>query len=114
MLDHCLVLRKNGVLLWRQSWAPMKGNPLDDLIRTMLMGLKTVIWCISNYKINVDGVTLRRNLAVGTHCMLGCSSCCGKWEVTYANFETGGADQGVDLGHAAGAGADHEHGLGHG
>ena len=25
--------------------------------------------------------------------MLGCSSCCGKWEVTYANFETGfGAD----------------------
>jgi hypothetical protein len=37
MLDHCLVLRKNGVLLWRQSWAPMKGNPVDDLIRTMLM-----------------------------------------------------------------------------
>ena len=30
------------------------------------------------------------------------------------HVEAGGADQGVDLGHAAGAGADHEHGLGHG
>ena len=40
MLDHCLVLRKNGVLLWRQSWAPMKGNPVDSLIRTVLMEVR--------------------------------------------------------------------------
>ena len=37
MLDHCLILRKNGVVLWRGSWAPMKGNPVDALIRTVLM-----------------------------------------------------------------------------
>ena len=37
MLDHCLILRKNGVLLWRSSWATMKGNPVDALIRTVLM-----------------------------------------------------------------------------
>ena len=35
-------LRKNGVLLWRQSWAPMKGNPVDDLIRTMLMEVSSL------------------------------------------------------------------------
>jgi len=59
MLDHCLVLRKNGVLLWRQSWAPMKGNPVDSLIRTVLMeerggvdiyqdDASTVKWSIDN------------------------------------------------------------------
>ena len=37
MLDHCLILRKNGVVLWRGSWATMKGNPVDALIRTVLM-----------------------------------------------------------------------------
>ena len=42
--------------------------------------------------------------------------CCTLSQVArheYADVEAGGADQGVDLGHAAGAGADHEHGLGH-
>jgi len=59
MLDHCLALRKNGVLLWRQSWAPMKGNPVDSLIRTVLMeerggvdiyqdDASTVKWSIDN------------------------------------------------------------------
>ena len=45
MLDHCLVLRKNGVLLWRQSWAPMKGNPVDTLIRTVLMEVRHCTAC---------------------------------------------------------------------
>ena len=45
MLDHCLVLRKNGVLLWRQSWAPMKGNPVDTLIRTVLMEVRRCTAC---------------------------------------------------------------------
>ena len=40
MLDHCLALRKNGVLLWRQSWAPLKGNPVDNLIWTVLMEVR--------------------------------------------------------------------------
>ena len=45
MLDHCLVLRKNGALLWRQSWAPMKGNPVDTLIRTVLMEVRRCTAC---------------------------------------------------------------------
>ena len=37
MLDLVLVLSKSGVVLWQQQFGPVKGNPVDALVRTVLL-----------------------------------------------------------------------------
>ena len=37
MLDHVVIMRKSGAVLWKGSWATMKGDPINGLIRTVLM-----------------------------------------------------------------------------
>ena len=41
MLDLVLVLSKSGVVLWQQQFGPVKGNPVDALVRTVLLEERT-------------------------------------------------------------------------
>ena len=37
MLDAVLVFKKSGVVLWRQVWETLKGNPVDNVIHSVLL-----------------------------------------------------------------------------
>jgi hypothetical protein len=37
MLDEVVVFRKSGVVLWRHSWAAVKGDPINELIQKVLL-----------------------------------------------------------------------------
>ena len=60
MLDLVQVFSKSGVVLWQQSWAPLKGEPVNAVIHQILLedraGTKdefqdnnyTVKWSVDN------------------------------------------------------------------
>ena len=37
MLDHIAIFRKCGAVLWSQSWASLKGDPMNALIHGVLL-----------------------------------------------------------------------------
>jgi len=37
MLDHFAIFTSGGIVLWALSWAKLKGTPLNDLIKTVLL-----------------------------------------------------------------------------
>ena len=37
MLDRVCVFSKTGVVLWSQDWAPLKGNPVGEVIHQVLL-----------------------------------------------------------------------------
>ena len=37
MLDEVLIFRKSGIVLWRHSWVPIKGSPVNELIQQVLL-----------------------------------------------------------------------------
>ena len=59
MLDHVLIARKTGVVLWEKVWAPVKGAPVDALVHAVLLeqrlgvdvhhdGDSSVKWSVDN------------------------------------------------------------------
>lgn len=37
MLDHVSVFCKSGLVLWSRTMAKLKGNPVDDLVKNVLL-----------------------------------------------------------------------------
>lgn len=37
MLDHVSVFSKSGMVLWSRTMAKLKGSPVDDLVKTVLL-----------------------------------------------------------------------------
>jgi hypothetical protein len=37
MLDKIAVFTKGGIVLWSESFTTLVGNPIDDLIQTVLL-----------------------------------------------------------------------------
>lgn len=37
MLDHVSVFSKSGLVLWSRTMAKLKGNPVDDLVKNVLL-----------------------------------------------------------------------------
>ena len=37
MLDHVSVFSKSGLVLWSRTMAKLKGNPMDDLVKNVLL-----------------------------------------------------------------------------
>ena len=40
MLDEVLIFRKSGIVLWRHSWVPIKGSPVNQLIQQVLLEVR--------------------------------------------------------------------------
>ncbi|CBJ30646.1 conserved unknown protein [Ectocarpus siliculosus] len=37
MLDHVSVFSKSGLVLWSRTMAKLKGDPVDDLVKNVLL-----------------------------------------------------------------------------
>lgn len=37
MLDHVSVFSKSGLVLWSRTMAKLKGNPVEDLVKHVLL-----------------------------------------------------------------------------
>ncbi|CAM9687277.1 unnamed protein product [Sphacelaria rigidula] len=37
MLDHVSVFSKSGMVLWSRTMAKLKGSPVDELVKTVLL-----------------------------------------------------------------------------
>ena len=40
MLDQVIVFSKSGLVLWSQSWAPIKGDPVNSVIHQVLLEVR--------------------------------------------------------------------------
>lgn len=43
MLDKIAVFTKGGIVLWSESFTTLVGNPIDDLIQTVLLEVRSPI-----------------------------------------------------------------------
>ncbi len=59
MLDQCIIFTKSGLVLWETTLAKLRGNPVEKLIHSVLMGDRvgdkqftvdtyTLKWCLDN------------------------------------------------------------------
>ena len=40
MLELLTIFSKSGVVLWSQSWAPLKGDPINAVIHQVLLEVR--------------------------------------------------------------------------